>query len=184
MQTGRIELLHGCMFGGKTEELLRRLKACDAADVQAFKHARDDRYGAEAIVSHGGMKFPALPVATAAQLHSCVSLHARVIGIDEGHFFDDQLPEVCARLRQDGRRVIITALQPNSWGVPFAMIERLTRMADQAELVLAICSRCGRPADRTQRTKPVTAGRIVGGPEAFEPRCGLCWAAPPEPMVD
>lgn len=179
-----IELLCGCMFGGKTEELLRRLRARRPDRVAAFKHRRDDRYSNEEIVSHGRDHYDAITVTRAAEILEHVRGDEELIGIDEGHFYDEQLPDVCCRLARGGADVLVTALDPDSWGRPFAVVERLKKIADKVQVVKATCARCGQPADRTQRCTPVVAGNIIGGPEAFEPRCAACWHAPPEPPVD
>jgi thymidine kinase len=106
------------------------------------------------------------------------------VAIDEGHFFDAELPEVCSELARRGLEVAVASLDLNSWGQSFAVIARLKQVADHCLVKTAVCVRCGRTATYTQRLTPIIDGNIVGGPESFEPRCRDCWSPPPEQSVD
>lgn len=172
------------MFSGKTEELLRRARECDSGAVVLFKHARDDRYSTTEIVTHRQDHHPAVTVSAAAEVLERVPSQARWVGIDEGHFFDPDLPQVCRALASRGCHVLVTALDLDSWGRPFGPVARLREQADAVLIQRAPCARCGRPADHTQRTTPIIDGRMVGGPESFEPRCLGCWSPPPEDPID
>ena len=180
---GTIELICGCMFSGKSVEMLGRLRAKGLDRVRAFKHPRDNRYSDSEIVTHGHDHYPATIVRRADEILGHVRGDEELVGIDEGHFFDERLPDVCDRLANMGIDVLVTALDPDSWGRPFAVLEGLKQMADRVTVRMAVCARCGQPADRNQRTAPIAGGNIVGGPEAFEPRCTVCWHPPPEPHV-
>jgi thymidine kinase len=171
------------MFSGKTVEMLRQLQARAGARVRAFKHRRDDRYSDTEIVSHAGDRYEATLVDNAEAILGHVTGHEALIGIDEGHFYDGALVDVCRRLSAHGTDVVITTLDPDSWGRPFPVIEALKAIADEVTRRTAVCARCGKPADRNQRTAPIVAGNIVGGPEAFEPRCKACWHPPPEAHI-
>ncbi|MCP4248672.1 MAG: thymidine kinase [bacterium] len=181
---GGVTLICGCMFSGKTEELLRRIRRMPAAGVAVFKHGRDDRYDTARVVTHRQDGCQAVTVWRAAEIPPQVDSAHRLVAIDEGHFFDTELAGVCVALARSGRRVLVTALDQNSWGRPFAVVQALRRVAGAEILRTADCARCGRTATHTQRRTPIIAGRIVGGPEAFEPRCRACWSPPPEPSVD
>jgi len=183
-RTGRIELICGCMFSGKTEELLRRTRAVDPDGLVLFKHSRDDRYSATEIVTHRHDRHQAVPVSFAAEILEQVPPGAGFVGIDEGHFFDPSLVPVCAELASRGCTVVVTALDLDSWGRSFACIMHLRERADAVLIKRATCACCGRPADHTQRTAPIVDANIVGGQEAFEPRCLNCWAPPPEDPID
>ncbi len=180
---GTIEVICGCMFAGKTVELLRRLRAGSEGQVRAFKHRRDDRYSETDIVSHNGDRFPARLVTGTGEILQHVQGRETLIGIDEGHFYDASLPDVCRQLAAGGAEVVVTTLDPDSWGRPFAHIEQLKAVADRVTKMWAVCAVCGQPADCNQRTTPIQDGNIVGGPEAFEPRCRAHWTAPPEPHI-
>lgn len=184
VRSGSVELICGCMFSGKTTELLRRIRTFAPGEVAVIKHGRDDRYGTRRVVTHGQDSYPARVVRLASEIPERVTDRHRVVAVDEGHFFDDGLPDVCDSLARRGHRVMVTALDLNSWGQPFAVIEGLKAVADDCLLTSAKCPQCGDPATRTQRLTPIVGGKIVGGPEAFEPRCVKCWSPPPEPSVD
>ncbi len=183
-RAGRVELIWGCMFSGKTEELLRRVRALDPDSAVLFKHSRDDRYSTTEVVTHRHDSYQASTVSASAEILERVPPQARFVGIDEGHFFAPSLAGVCQELAERGCTVIVTALDLDSWGRPFASVTRLREQADAVLLKRAVCARCGRPADHTQRTTPITDDNMIGGPEAFEPRCLSCWAPPPEDPID
>ena len=103
------------------------------------------------------------------------------MAVDEGHFFDLVLVDVARDLAAQGKDVIITALDRDSWGRPFTVADRLTALADEPVLRSTVCAGCGSTADRTQRLTPIIDGNMVGGPESYEARCRSCWVRPPEP---
>lgn len=181
---GTLELICGCMFSGKTEELLRRARSAGPDRTVLFKHARDNRYSASEVVTHRHDHQPAITVTSAAEVLEHVRPDTAFVGIDEGHFFDAELPRVGRALAEKGARVVVTALDLDSWGRVFAVIQRLRAQADPVLVKLARCARCGRPADHTQRRTPIINGNMVGGPDDFEPRCVTCWSPPPEEPVD
>jgi thymidine kinase len=172
------------MFSGKTTELLKRISARPPKAVAVFKHRRDDRYSPDEVVAHGRESVPAVTVAGAAEIPPLLTDGISLVAIDEGHFFDEGLPDVCAALARRGIDVAVTSLDLNSWGKPFPVIERLEQVADGCLVKTADCGRCGGVATRTQRLTPIVDGNIVGGPESFEPRCRDCWSPPPEESVD
>ena len=101
---------------------------------------------------------------------------AGLVAIDEAHFFDEGLPEVCAALRERGVEVIVTALDRTWKGREFPVVSRLAELADAREQTLAVCARCGRPATHSQRIAPFERpGDFVGGAESYEPRCPACF---------
>ncbi|UCE60731.1 MAG: hypothetical protein JSU63_03065 [Phycisphaerales bacterium] len=176
-----LTIICGCMFSGKTTELLRRLEEFPTPSILAVKHAIDNRYQADAIVSHAGKALPAIAVSGAEQIQSLLRGDLEIVGIDEGHFFDDTLVDVIRSIIQRGIHVIITMLDRDSWAEEFPLAVRLCSLADEPVVKHALCARCGARADRTQRFTPIIDGSMVGGPESFEPRCQRCWTPPPEP---
>lgn len=176
---GRLHLICGCMFAGKTEELLDRVATLPAGQVRVFKHEIDTRYHPTRVVSHGGRSCDAIPICRASELDEHVDDGLEMVALDEGHFFDDDLARVCRRLVERGFSVLVTALDRDCWGHRFPVIERLRAEAHDITVKTARCGRCGRPADCTQRTTPIIHGQIVGGAESFEPRCDQCWTPPP-----
>lgn len=183
---GAVTVFTGCMFSGKTTELLRRIDRLDNQTVVTFKHAVDDRYREDAVVTHGGKAVPAIAVRSSGELSQRVPESAVAVAIDEGHFFDEELVVVAQDLLRRGVDVLVTLLDRDSWGRVFPMVKRLHAVAHEMVMLHANCARCERPASRTQRLTPIIDGQMVGGPESYEPRCTECWRPPPEtppPMV-
>lgn len=180
MPHGVITLITGCMFSGKTTELLRRVDAVDSRRTIVFKHIIDTRYSANAVVTHGGLSYPAVVVDSASAMSDQIASDALLVGVDEAHFLDDPIIESVANLRQRGVNVVLTALNYDSWGNPFSVIRHLEKIADARIHLTATCASCGQQADRTQRTTPIVDGNMIGGAESYEPRCVGCWEAPPD----
>ncbi len=169
------------MFSGKTTELLRRIEGRSRDTTLVFKHVVDTRYSRDAVLSHGGKSCPALAIATADDLRRHVHDRASLVAVDEAHFFDDVLVETVQLLRDRGVETVLTSLDLDSWGWPFAAIQRLRAIGADVDVRTANCARCGGVADRTQRLTPIVGGCLVGGAESYEPRCASCWHPPPEP---
>jgi len=181
-RSGRIEVIRGCMFSGKTERLIARLRAAgrDGRRVAAFKHVIDDRYDATHLITHTQDRYPAQRAAEAAAVARLAG-GADVLGIDEGHFFGMDLVEVVQRLAGSGRRVIVVGIDFDVWGRPFAPMPELSDIADEVLYFHAACRVCGGQARYSQRMTPIANGGMVGGAEAYEPRCQKCFVAlPPE----
>ena len=152
---GRIEVVCGSMFSGKTEELIRRLKRANFARqrVEIFKPALDTRYSEADVVSHDNNSIPSTPVDTSASI-LLFSSEIDVVGIDEAQFFDEGLIDVCNELANRGIRVIVAGLDMDYKGIPFGPIPALCAIADEVTKVHAICVRCGELAYISHRTVP------------------------------
>jgi thymidine kinase len=174
---GWIEVIVGSMFSGKSEELIRRVRRAQIArqKVQIFKPRIDARYSADEIVSHSDMKMPSQVVATAQEIPAHVAADTEVVGIDEGQFFDASLVEVANRLANQGRRVIVAGLDQDYRGRPFEPMPQLMAVAEYVDKTLAICLRCGAPANRSQRLVAAQDRVVVGGAEEYEARCRKCF---------
>ena len=175
MPRGRIEVITGGMFGGKTGELVRRLRNATYAKkvVMAFKHASDDRYDDVKIGSHDGMKFDAIPKNTAAEILEAVA-DADVVGIDEGQFFHPGLVEACEAMANAGKRVIVAGLDLDSMAIPFGPMPHLMAIAEVVIKLHAVCMVCGEPACRTQHKAGKTE-QVEVGADAYEARCRKHW---------
>jgi len=176
---GWIEVVAGCMFSGKTEELIRRLKRAQIAklNVKIFKAHIDTRYSSEEIVSHSSMSLPSVLVKTPQEILE-QSEEAQVIGIDEAQFFSNDLVQVCEELANRGKRVVVAGLDQDYKGVPFEPMPQLLAVAEYITKTLAICVVCGNPADRTQR-KIISEERVlVGAADQYEARCRKCHYIP------
>lgn len=177
---GEVTLITGCMFSGKTTLMLDRLAACPAGSAVAVRHAVDDRYRTDAIVSHDGRSFPAHTIARSSELLEWdIPPGVRLIAIDEIHFLDDSLVEIVSQLARRGFDVMLAGLDLDSWGRPFPLIERLKQAATHVVPRTTTCACCGGVADHTQRLTPIVDGRMVGGSDHYEPRCAACWRPPP-----
>ena len=176
--TGWIEVIAGCMFSGKTEELIRRLNRARYATqrVVVFKPTVDVRYAVEDIVSHNSLSFPCIPVRSPAEILQKVG-DAQVVGIDEAQFFDMELVAVCNRLADDGRRVVVAGLDQDYRGEPFEPIPQLMAVAEYVEKAHAVCMVCGAPASRSQRLVQRDTRVLLGSGESYEARCRLHWRA-------
>lgn len=181
---GTITVIAGCMFSGKTTELFRRLAEFSLPSILVFKHVIDQRYRADAVVSHDGEEWPAIQIASADEIMDHLRAAIEVIAVDEAHFFDAKLVDVTCGLADRGVTVITTSLDRDSWGRPFAVAKRLCAIADESIVKHAVCAECGVVADRTQRFAPIIDGNMVGGPESYEARCQVCWVPPPTPSPD
>jgi thymidine kinase len=174
---GWIEVVTGSMFSGKSEELIRRLRRAQIArqKVQIFKPRIDNRYGDDHITSHSEMRIPSESVSSSAELLSRVDEETEVVGIDEGQFFDAELPAVCNTLADRGKRVIVAGLDQDYLGKPFEPMPQLLAIAEYITKTLAICVVCGRPANHTQRLVASSERVLVGASGTYEARCRVCF---------
>jgi len=177
---GWIEVICGSMFSGKSEELIRRMRRAQIARqrVQIFKPKIDNRYSEDHIVSHSEMKLKSQLVMSANDILDQLDTRTQVIGIDEGQFFDLQLVSVCNKMADMGKRVIVAGLDQDYRGRPFDPMPQLLSVAEYITKTLAICVRCGAPANRTQRIVDVSDRLLVGTNDMYEARCRLCFEPP------
>ena len=178
---GWIEVVVGPMFSGKSEELIRRLRRAEFARqrVQIFKPAIDERYAANEIISHSGLGIPSDTVTKAAEIMDKVQPRTEVVGIDEAQFLGDEVVEVCTKLANLGKRVIVTGLDTDFRGRPFEPMPRLLAVAEEITKLLAICVRCGNPAVHTQRLVESEELVVVGASGMYEARCRRCFEPTP-----
>jgi len=184
---GRIEIICGSMFSGKTEELIRRLRRAQIArqQVQVFKPAIDDRYHLEKVTSHNGLAFEAQPVKHSSDILTQLDADTTVVAIDEVQFFDTAVVDVCEKLANEGKRVICAGLDTDFRGVPFGPMPDLVARSEMVDKLHAICVVCGDEASRTQRLidgEPAASDDpvvLVGAAEVYEARCRSCHAVAP-----
>jgi thymidine kinase len=174
---GWVEVITGSMFSGKSEELIRRLRRAQIArqQVQTFKPALDNRFSDAQIVSHSDMKISSENVANSLELAERVRPDTEVVGIDEGQFFDADLPAVCDALAKQGKRVIVAGLDQDYLGKPFEPMPQLLATAEYITKTLAICMVCGGPANHTQRLVASKERVLVGASGTYEARCRHCF---------
>ena len=173
---GRIEVICGSMFSGKTEELIRRLKRAKFAHqrVEIFKPAIDTRYSEEEVVSHDSNSIASTPIDSSASI-VLFSSDIDVVGIDEAQFFDEGLVDVCNQSANNGIRVIIAGLDMDFKGIPFGPMPNLCAIADEVTKVHAICVKCGNLAYVSHRTTNNDKRVLLGEKDTYEPLCRECY---------
>lgn len=176
---GRLEVILGCMFSGKSTELIRRLREAVGRGhaVVAVKPRRDTRYGTADLVTHAGDRFPAVAVEDGGGGAGLLAAAGRaaVVGIDEAHFFGVELAGAVLRLRDEGRRVLVAGVDRDHRGEPFEPFASLRPVAEEVLRLTAPCAVCGRPAVHSQRLIAAADRIVVGGAESYEPRCERCF---------
>ena len=179
---GWIEVICGCMFAGKTEELIRRINVLSYArkNILVFKPKIDDRYSTTEIASHAGSKVPCIVISEAKEILDHINYDTDVVAIDEVQFFDEDVVDICEYLADSGLRVMVAGLDKDFRGEPFGVLPDLLTRAEFVTKLTAVCAKCGAPATRTQRIingKPASFNDpivLVGAKEAYEPRCRHC----------
>ncbi len=179
---GWLEVISGCMFAGKTEELIRRINVLSFAkkNIIVFKPKIDDRYSDTEIVSHAGMHVPCIVIEKAAEILEHVQDNTQVVAIDEVQFFDEEIVDVCEYLADHGLRVMAAGLDEDFRGEPFGVMPQLLTRAEFVTKLTAVCAKCGAPATRTQRIvdgEPASYDDqivLVGAVDHYEPRCRHC----------
>lgn len=173
---GRIEVVCGSMFSGKTEELIRRMKRAKFAKqkVEIFKPSLDTRYSDVDVVSHDQHSIPSTPIDSSSTI-ALLSSDIDVVGIDEAQFFDDGLVDVCNQLANRGVRVIVAGLDMDFKGIPFGPMPALCAIADDVTKVHAICVKCGSLAYVSHRTVDSDRRVLLGETMEYEPLCRECY---------
>ena len=173
---GIIEVICGPMFSGKTEELIRRLVRAQIAKkmVHIFKHSTDNRYSEDYIVSHNKNRIKCHSLNNTNQILD-LSNEIDIIGIDEAQFFDESIIEVCNKLANKGKRIIVAGLDRDYKAIPFGPMANLLTHADYITKLNAICMVCGNQASFSQRLTKDETQILVGESEKYEARCRSCY---------
>jgi thymidine kinase len=174
---GRVEVITGGMFSGKSEELVRRLRRAVIAGqkVQVFKPVTDHRNPGERLVTRDNRELEAVTVATAGELGRRVEPETDVVGIDEAQFFEADLVELADRLADRGVRVIVAGLDLDYLRRPFGPMHLFLARAEFVDKMHAVCVRCGGTAHYSQRIAGGGDQILVGDGEAYEARCRSCY---------
>ena len=176
LKRGRIEVICGSMFSGKTEELIRRMRRAEFArqNVEIFKPSVDNRYSLEEVVSHDHRTIKSTVIDSSSSI-LLLSSNIDVVGIDEAQFFDDGLVDICNELASQGVRVIVAGLDIDYRGVPFGPMPALCAIADEVTKVHAICVRCGDLAYISHRIVASEKRVLIGEKDHYEPLCRRCY---------
>lgn len=169
--SGSIEVICGCMFSGKTEELIRRLRRASIAKqkVEIFKPAIDVRYDEEDVVSHNKTAIRSTPVQFASDILLLCG-DSDVVGVDEAQFFDDQIVDVCRTMANNGKRVIVAGLDMDSNGQPFGPMPFLLAIAEFVTKLHAICTISGSLASFSYRLTDSEKTVELGEQDIYEAR--------------
>jgi thymidine kinase len=179
---GKLEVICGSMFSGKSEELIRRLRRAEFAqlNVQVFKHTLDNRKTTDHVHAHNGNKLAAIAAESPESLETLTLASTDIIGIDEVQFFPNDIVPVIQKFIEKGKRVIAAGLDLDFKGVPFGCMPILLALADSVTKLQAVCTICGEDAHFTQR---LVNGRpakyndpiiIIGAQECYQARCRNC----------
>lgn len=173
---GRIEVVCGCMFSGKSSELIRRIEVARHAGqkVQVFNSVLDKRYVKKGIATHDFVKMDAVAISKPEEILPLIEEDTEVIALDEVNFFTEDILDVALTLAKQGKRVICCGLDTDYQGVPFGSTAKLLAVADSVTKLSARCVICGKPARRTQRKVKVKSRIYVGGSDDYEARCADC----------
>lgn len=183
---GWLEVICGCMFAGKTEELIRRINRIKYAkkEVIVFKPIIDDRYDKTQVVSHSNHRVDSIPIASSSEVLMHIEKLPYAVAFDEAQFFDKGLIDVIERLANSGVRVIVAGLDQDFRGEPFGIMPELMSRAEYITKLQGICMVCGAPATRTQRLingRPASYDDpiiLVSASEKYESRCRHCHQVP------
>lgn len=189
---GWVEVISGCMFAGKTEELIRRIKVLEFAhkEILVFKPRIDNRYSDTQVVSHAGSAVQSIVIDNPTDIFNYIKPTTAVIAIDEVQFFDESICEVCNELANRGLRVMCAGLDTDFRGEPFGPMPKLITQAEFVTKLTAVCNKCGAPATRTQRMingKPASYFDPivqVGASESYEARCRHCHEVMDKPNIE
>ncbi len=174
---GFIRVICGPMFSGKTERLLFYLRRAEIAKkkIALFKPAKDTRYSKDSVCTHYGSSMEAKVVPDSSAIFDLVEADTEVVGIDEAQFFDDKLTEICRKLANDGKIVILAGLDQDFRTIPFGSMPQLLVEAEKVEKIHAICELCGKSAQRTFRKTDSAEQVMLGGKNEYIPLCRNCY---------
>jgi thymidine kinase len=178
---GWIEVICGSMFSGKTEELIRRLNRARIArqQVEIFKPAIDKRFHEADVVSHDANAIRSTPLHSSEEMLLFTG-NCDVVGIDEAQFFDEAITEVCVKLADQGKRVIVAGLDMDFRGKPFGPMPQLMAVAEYITKLHAVCMVCGNIASYSYRLVPSKEKVLLGETESYEARCRRCYRLGPK----
>lgn len=190
-RAGRLTVVCGSMYAGKSEELIRRTRREVIAkrNVQVFKPVIDDRYHAERVVTHMGVHHEAVPVANVAEMYERLNPDVDFVGVEEAQFFDRALVDMAIALTDAGVDVVLAGLDQDFRRRPFGPMAELLAIADEVVKLRAICMKCGDTASHTYRMidgrpahvdDPVV---LIGATDAYEARCRKCFKLRGEPKT-
>ncbi len=172
---GQLKVITGCMFSGKTEELIKLVKKAQLAHkkIQIFKPYLDNRYKLDFIVSHSNLKLPCKTIKESSDILKLLKADTEFIAIDEVQFLDQNIVEIALSLTASGKHIVCAGLDINWQGKPFNPMPFLLASADIITKQYAVCTKCGAPATRTQRTIDSDQNILIGSRKIYQARCRM-----------
>lgn len=191
-EPGRLEVICGSMFSGKSEELIRRIRRAEYAKLptQLFKHASDNRKTITHVHAHSGDKLQAYAANSTEELMQQMLEATQVVGIDEVQFFSPNIVLAIDKLIYAGKRVIVAGLDLDFRGIPFGHMPTLMALADEVTKLKAVCMMSGKDAHISQRlingkpakhTDPII---LIGAQESYEARSRACHEIDRKPLEE
>ncbi len=186
---GKVELILGPMFSGKTTELLRRIRKHEIANRRCvvFKYAKDARYTededeGDQVHTHDHQTYDAISISNLSIFRDTfIPGVTDVIGIDEGQFFDN-LPKFCDDLAREGKTVIVAALNGDFRREPWKPVSKLLPFVDSITMLTAVCT-CSYDAPFSHRFSGEEGVEVIGGKEKYCAVCRKCYFEKPETPV-
>ncbi len=175
-QNAKLRVICGPMFSGKTKTLIRVINEYKAAgqEVFVFKPAFDNRYADKAVVSHDKDAIQAYPIKRPIEILD-YHLNADVIAIDEVQFFDDSIPEICQKLAQEGKTVIVSGLDLDYKARPFGPMPQILAIADEIIKLNSVCTFCSGHARFSHRISTESDIVLLGEKDKYVPLCRSCY---------
>ena len=170
---GKIEVITGCMFAGKSTELLKRLKKSNQ-NFLLIKPKIDTRYDKNDVITHSGEKLSALVVNSVSEISSKLE-DIKLLGIDEAQFFNTTIVKDCKLIKQFGVRIIIAGLHKDYLNNTFDSVDALIKIADTTTKLKAICNKCGGSATYSHRIINKKSKILLGHKDFYEPLCRKCY---------
>ena len=171
--SGKIEVITGCMFSGKSTELINRLRS-SGEEFLLIKPKMDTRYDAVNVITHSGKKHSAIVVNSVSEIFLKLE-GVKILGIDEAQFFSLNIIEDCKKIKDLGLRIIVAGLNKDYLNEKFESVDRLIKIADVTTKLYAICNKCRGAATRSHRITKQTTTILLGHKDYYEPLCKKCY---------
>jgi thymidine kinase len=189
---GKIELICGPMFSGKSTELIRLVDRLTIAGEQCviFKPKIDNRYTPDKVCTHSKIERGCVVIREPSEIVDYLKMHRdiSVVAVDEAQFFDNEITKVLESISNAGYDVLIAGLDKNFRGEPFGPMQELICLAEYVHKLTAVCNVCGNDASYTQRIingQPADYNSptiLVGEKDTYQARCRECHEVPGKPL--
>jgi thymidine kinase len=174
---GRLELIMGCMFSGKSTEMIRRLKRYKAINkkILVINSSKDVRNPKAVLQTHDNITFDCVKTDNLLTLFCTDEIQtADIIAIDEAQFFS-QLRDFVERVLEMNKHIIVAGLDGDYKQCIFGDILYLIPLADEVDKLKAMCMKCnnGTLGPFTKRIIDNTEQELIGANEMYKSVCRL-----------